>query len=657
MYVGAGNVTLNRVTFSFNGVQGGAGGKGGSGYRSYSVGGPGAGGAGGSGYGGGLFVIGGNVTLTNSAFYGNVARGGGGGQGGTNTFQTAGPGGSGGTGQGGGLFIQTTPATLANVTLTANTARGGAGGPGGRTFNGRGGAPGGPGVSSSGGIHSNAAILTFHNVLDAANIADSNPDFNGTVTSSGHDLIGDGTGNSSFSAANGDLVGSAVPIKPLLVPLPGGMIPVLPGAGSLAVDAGLNSLAVDAAGHPLTTDVRGFARIVGASVDIGAYECQMSATPPANQTATEGIAGTFNLGSLADASFLNGPWTVTVNWGDRYAPPPGPATASFVKADTSTQGDWVGAYGADGYYVSQDPNIQAPSYAQVTFNGQSDFTWTPSTGDGRALQKPENPNDRIAGTWYTGTGESYTIDVNLTDGFTHKVALYALDYDSANRGETIKVLDAATGAVLDTQTLAAGSFQNGEYLVWNLKGHVKFEVDHNSSFNAVVSGLFFDTDNSTSTSTTVFTTSSRTIPSQSFTYREEGTYTTAVTVSDRNNDTARATFHVTAGDAGLSALSLAVTQVEGQPLTNVQVARFTDPGSDGTPADYSATVTWDDGNGTSHTSPGTIQLLGGNTFAVYASNTTPTARKGRRMPSPWPSRTWVVPASRPTVTPRWRTRR
>jgi fibronectin type 3 domain-containing protein len=168
------------------------------------------------------------------------------------------------------------------------------------------------------------------------------------------------------------------------------------------------------------------------------------------------------------------------------------ASASFVKTDTTTQGNWASAYGADGYSVSQDANVKVPTYAQLSIIGQSDYTWASSTSDSRALPKPENPGDRIAGTWYTGGGaSSFTIDVNLTDGQTHQVALYALDWDSGSRAETIKVLDAGSGSVLDTRSLAAGSFVNGEYLVWTIQGHVKFEVDYNGGYNAVISGLFF----------------------------------------------------------------------------------------------------------------------------------------------------------------------
>ncbi|MGA7656197.1 MAG: hypothetical protein WCA96_05375, partial [Methylocella sp.] len=51
------------------------------------------------------------------------------------------------------------------------------------------------------------------------------------------------------------------------------------------------------------------------------------------------------------------------------------ATAGFVKTDTTTMGGWIGAYGADGYFVSQDSNTKLPGYATVTFSGQANWTW------------------------------------------------------------------------------------------------------------------------------------------------------------------------------------------------------------------------------------------------------------------------------------------
>ena len=55
--------------------------------------------------------------------------------------------------------------------------------------------------------------------------------------------------------------------------------------------------------------------------------------------------------------------------------------------------------------------------------------------------------------------------------------------------ERIDVLDDASNIVLDTRSISA--FQNGQYLVWNLKGHVKLKVTLISGASAVVSGLFF----------------------------------------------------------------------------------------------------------------------------------------------------------------------
>ena len=39
---------------------------------------------------------------------------------------------------------------------------------------------------------------------------------------------------------------------------------------------------------------------------------------------------------------------------------------------------------ADGYNISQDANTKTPSYAQVSFSNQADYTWASSTSDGRA---------------------------------------------------------------------------------------------------------------------------------------------------------------------------------------------------------------------------------------------------------------------------------
>ena len=124
-----------------------------------------------------------------------------------------------------------------------------------------------------------------------------------------------------------------------------------------------------------------------------------------------------------------------------------------MKTDTATQGNWLGVYGNQGYDVIGKPAI-FPSYATVTPAGQSTFTWAATTTDPRAFRH-QTVRNRIAATWYSTT--SFTIAVNLNDGQAHNIALYALDWDNNGRSEQIQITSAATGAILDTETISSFS--------------------------------------------------------------------------------------------------------------------------------------------------------------------------------------------------------
>jgi hypothetical protein len=163
------------------------------------------------------------------------------------------------------------------------------------------------------------------------------------------------------------------------------------------------------------------------------------------------------------------------------------ATATKATFDTSTEGSWHGVYGSDGYSLAGDAQ-QLPSYA--TFQVQipnGTWVWTGSTSDPRALQNGANTT-RLAAAWYKNH-ESFDFDVNFTDGQQHQLALYALDWDNQGRAETIQVVDAVTGAVLDTEQIS--NFMNGLYVIWKISGHVTINVTVNAGANAVISGAFF----------------------------------------------------------------------------------------------------------------------------------------------------------------------
>ena len=168
------------------------------------------------------------------------------------------------------------------------------------------------------------------------------------------------------------------------------------------------------------------------------------------------------------------------------------ATATFAGADTSTQGNWQGKYGVDGYSIS-NATQNLPAYASFGVQNQMNYTWNPATSDTRALQIP-NTAARMAATWYNAP--SFHFDVNLTDSNSnsHRVALYAIDWDgSGSRAQTVQVVDENSNKVLDTETISG--FSSGMYLVWNVTGHVKINVTMTGARNAVVSGIFFDSSN------------------------------------------------------------------------------------------------------------------------------------------------------------------
>ena len=80
--------------------------------------------------------------------------------------------------------------------------------------------------------------------------------------------------------------------------------------------------------------------------------------------------------------------------------------------------------------------------------------------------------------------------MNLTDGQTHDLELYFLDWDSTARAEQVQISNASTGAVLDTETVS--SFHSGVYLEWAVSGNLLITFTNQAGSNAVLSGLFLD---------------------------------------------------------------------------------------------------------------------------------------------------------------------
>ncbi|HEV2764469.1 MAG TPA: hypothetical protein VGV38_15930, partial [Pyrinomonadaceae bacterium] len=165
-------------------------------------------------------------------------------------------------------------------------------------------------------------------------------------------------------------------------------------------------------------------------------------------------------------------------------PTPGDTSAAFVRTDSTTQGNWPGVYGADGREIVND-SINYPAYAQVTTSGALAYTWLDSTTESRALQRANG--GRIASTWYNWS--EFSLDVNITDGQEHQIALYFLDWEGVGRAARVEISDASTGALLDSRNVS--EYAQGKYAVWNVRGRVRVRVVNTGASNAVLSGVFF----------------------------------------------------------------------------------------------------------------------------------------------------------------------
>lgn len=462
-----GTVVLNADTLKTNRVQGG------SGAQDGFPGGPG--GNGGNAYGGGLYVASSSVALNNNTLEGNIAQGGAGGAGNPNPtglHATGGAGGVGGTGKGGGLYVTTGPISLHNDTLSGNKALGGSGGRGGTSgLNGSTGSRGANGMGIGGGLKiDSGGNVALANTLIANNFANSGNDVYGTVASSDHDLIGDGTDSNLHQGDNGgDLVG--YPANQLyLGPLANnhGVLAGAPGSqqvvqtmallsGSPAINAGDNNAA------PAAVDARGYARIVGSAIDIGAYE--FGANPA---TTNLSLAGTAASGTAPGGQIV---YHLTVR--NNSATAQRNVTLADVLPANTTLVAWtpavgwnssapaVGSNGTATAWIASLPGHAGASFTLIVQVNSGTPTGTAlantaSVGPIAGDPKPGNNSITFHSTVTTGVNVSPDVKVssgkifyNRTSGlFTRKVALTNLSANSLSGPLALELTNLASGITL-----------------------------------------------------------------------------------------------------------------------------------------------------------------------------------------------------------------
>ena len=212
---------------------------------------------------------------------------------------------------------------------------------------------------------------------------------------------------------------------------------------------------------------------------------------PSSYTFGAGDAGTYSFNatlmavgtqtiSIKDTAVanINGSVSVSVN--------PGSAANVFVKEDTTTEGNWQGTYGTQGYDIIGNAS-SLPSYATVTPSGEASGTWTTSTTDPRALEDATGTS-RVAG--FMVAPEQLHVEREhdrrpdaRSDAVLPRLGQHNPQRDRANQQRR-------HGAVLSTETVF--SFHSGEYLQYAVSGNVLITITRVTGANAVLSGLFFD---------------------------------------------------------------------------------------------------------------------------------------------------------------------
>jgi hypothetical protein len=171
-------------------------------------------------------------------------------------------------------------------------------------------------------------------------------------------------------------------------------------------------------------------------------------------------------------------------------PTPTPtATASPGGWTVAPQGDWVGAFGADGYALlawNKTSDVIVLPNAALTLDQGRRYRWAATTTSVRALESATQ-TERRAAQWLHNS--SLRLHLTFTTAYSGTLRLYAVDWDGSSRRQTVYVDD---GSGVQTVSMAS-SFHDGAWLAFEINvaagGTVTIRADRMAG-QATLSGIF-----------------------------------------------------------------------------------------------------------------------------------------------------------------------
>ena len=208
------------------------------------------------------------------------------------------------------------------------------------------------------------------------------------------------------------------------------------------------------------------------ATDIGlSWTGSSGATTYKIQRSADGSTGWAQVGASAGTTFTDVGLTPSTTYFYRVVASNGSGDSgpsNVVSATTpgalaysqSPQGSWVGTYGADGYdllgWNGGTDLVSLPQSSLVIDQGTR-FQWNTSTGAVQALESPDTTARRSTSVY---DPNQVRLHLAFSTAYSGSLHLYAMDWDTTNRRETVTVND---GSGPRTANLSA-DFSQGAWL-------------------------------------------------------------------------------------------------------------------------------------------------------------------------------------------------